>query len=183
MGDDRDMESFWNDLTLSFPIALSVVVTTSVMYLLLVLFLQQYGARLFANPSPRAWATVTLLGAIVGRSSLGIEPDLEGGVLALATVLAWMSMLEAVRRARGGRSRGTEAHVLVVDGVLQPDVLARHRLTEHELWIRLREGGRASLDGVALVVLEPTGRLSVIPTGAAVDPRALADLGDHPSST
>jgi uncharacterized membrane protein YcaP (DUF421 family) len=172
------MDAFRHDLTLTFPMAAAVVVTTAVMYLLLVLLLRAWGPRLFASTSPRAWATVTLLGAIVGRASLSVEPTLEGGVLALGTVLVVMLLLQSVRRA--GHGPDPSAHALVVNGELQPDALARHHLSERELWIRLRATGRASLADVALVVLEPTGQLSVIPRGATIDPRAVADVSPLP---
>ena len=76
-----------DQLDLPTSSALAVVITTAVMYLALVLLLRVWGPRLLASPASHTMATLVVLGAIVGRASLSLEPDLESGLLALATVL------------------------------------------------------------------------------------------------
>lgn len=163
--------SLGSHLDLSLTSAAAVVITTAVMYLLLVLLLRTWGPRLVANPSSRTTATLVVLGAIVGRASLGLEPDLEAGVLALGTVLVVMVLLP-----RPGVRAGDRVDVLVVAGELRPEALQRHGLTEADLWSRLRQSGTGSLAGVALALLEPTGQISVIAAGSPLDRRAVADV-------
>ena len=112
-----------------------------------------------------------MLGAIVGRASLGLEPDLEAGLLALGTVLALMWLLQM--SPRGSRK---QAVPLVVLGVIRADALHRHGLSEADLWSRLRQSGHASLDEVAVALLEPSGQISMIATSSPVDRSALADV-------
>lgn len=154
----------------SYP-ALAVIVTTAVMYLSLVWLLHAWGPRLLANPSSHTTATMVVLGAIVGRASLGLTPNLEAGVLALATVLAATVLLGRLRRRQGDR-----AEVIILEGVMQSGTLRRLGLTEADVWSRLRQAGRGSLDGLALVLLEPSGMVTMLADDTVVRREALVDV-------
>ena len=174
------MERFGDYVHLSSYPALAVILTTIVMYLLLVWLLHVWGARLLANPSSHTTATMVVLGAIVGRASLGVAPDLEAGLLALGTVLVVMVALGRLRRLPRDR-----AEVIVLDGVMQDESLRRLGLTEGDVWSRLRQAGRGSLDGLALVLLEPSGVVTLLVRGvpltrdAHVAERGAQDLPDR----
>jgi uncharacterized membrane protein YcaP (DUF421 family) len=169
---DHHPMSLGHQLDLSPTAVLAVVLTTAVMYLGLVVLLRLWGARLLANPASHTMATVVVLGAIVGRASLGLEPDLEAGVLALGTVLLLMQL---VGRAieRGARR---PAEPLVVAGCVQADTLHRLRLTEADLWSRLRHAGVGRLSDASLVLVEPNGELSVFRGGEALERAAVRDV-------
>jgi len=158
-------------LRLSAAQALAVVLTTAAMYLLLVWLMHTWGPRLLANPSSHTTATMVVLGAVVGRTSLGPVPTLEGGVLVLATVLVVMMLLGRFRRHQRDR-----AEVIVIDGVMQDATLRRLGLTEGDVWSRLRQSGRGSLDGLALVLLEPSGVVTLMADGVPLERAALADV-------
>jgi uncharacterized membrane protein YcaP (DUF421 family) len=168
------MGSLSDHLDLSFTSLVAVVVTTAVMYLALVALLRVWGPRLLTSPASHIMATVVVLGAIVGRASLGLEPDLEAGILALATVLV---LMQFVGRALEHRAR-RPAEPLVVLGEIRADTLRRLRITETDLWSRLRQAGVGALDGLALVVMEPSGQLSVFRTEDALERSAVADVRD-----
>ncbi len=168
------MGTLGDHLDLSFTSLVAVVLTTAVMYLALVLLLRVWGARLLASPASHIMATVVVLGAIVGRASLGLEPDLEAGILALGTVLVMMQVV-GVALEHGARR---PAEPLVVLGRIRTDNLRRLRITETDLWSRLRQAGVGRLDGTALVVLEPSGQLSVFRTGDLLERAAVADVRD-----
>jgi uncharacterized membrane protein YcaP (DUF421 family) len=150
----------------------AVVLTTAAMYLALVVLLRFWGSRLLVSPASHTMATVVVLGAIVGRASLSLEPDLEAGVLALATVLVLMQMVGRALE-RGARR---PAEPLVVAGEVRADSLRRLHLTETDLWSRLRQSGVGRLDGIALVLLEPSGQLSVFRDQDALARAAVADV-------
>jgi uncharacterized membrane protein YcaP (DUF421 family) len=167
------MNHFGDYLHLTLAPALAVVVTTAVMYLLLVWLLHAWGPRLLANPSSHTTATTVVLGAVVGRASLGLEPDLEAGVLALATVLIVMVTLGRLRRHPRDR-----AEVIVLEGAMQHETLRRLGLSEGDVWSRLRQAGRGSLDGLALVLLEPSGMVTLLTDDVTLQREALADVRD-----
>ena len=164
--------AFTESLDLSLPEALAVVATTVVMYLLLTVVLRTWGHRLSAGRASSTVALAAVLGAVVGRTTLGPKPDLEGGVLVLATLLLSERVAVAVRRSEG-RDRAVP---LVVDGQVDEAELARQGLRLADLWSALRGQGVTSLDGVGLVVLEPSGSLSVLTRDRAVDTVALTGV-------
>lgn len=49
-------------------------------------------------------------------------------------------------------------------------------MAEGELWSRLRTSGVHHLDEVALAIVEPSGALTVLRSGRAVDPRILSGV-------
>ena len=70
--------------------------------------------------------------------------------------------------------------VLAVDGRVRTDALARYGLTLPILWSTMRQAGISHPSQVALAVLEPNGRISVLRTGQPVHPRALLGVkGAH----
>jgi uncharacterized membrane protein YcaP (DUF421 family) len=165
------MDHLADNLRLTSYPALAVVLTSAVMYLLLVWLLDRWGPRMLANPSSHTTATTVVLGAIVGRASLGLTPDLEGGVLALGTVLVTMLAVGRFRRTPRGR-----AEVIVVAGVMQDDTLRRLGLVESDVWSRLRQAGRGSLEGIGLVLLEPSGVLTLLADDTPLVRDAVADV-------
>ena len=164
--------AFTDNLDLSFPQALAVVATTVVMYLLLTVVLRTWGHRLSGGRASSTVALAAVLGAVVGRTTLGPKPDLEGGVLVLATLLVSERVALALRRSEA-RDRAVP---LVVDGQVDRAELARQGLREADLWSELRARGVTTLGDVGIVVLEPSGSISVVRRDQPVDPEALTGV-------
>ena len=57
------------------------------------------GQRIFASPSSLDLAVVSVIGAMVGRATMGRNPTLTGGAIALATLLVCEHLAGRVRRA------------------------------------------------------------------------------------
>jgi uncharacterized membrane protein YcaP (DUF421 family) len=157
-------------LLLSPTVAVTVVLTTAVMYVVFTGLLRGFGQRLFAHPASISWAAAAVVAAIVGRTSLGLDPTLLGGLLALATLLV-MERLAAV-----WWPRPHPALPLVVAGVRQEAELRQLRFADEALWSTLREKGIGSLADVALATLEPNGRISVVRSGSPLDAAVLAGV-------
>jgi uncharacterized membrane protein YcaP (DUF421 family) len=163
--------------------ALAVVVSTVTLYFVFGAVLRFWGQRLWSSPRSLDLAVVTVLGAIVGRSTMGHVPTLAGGLIALTTLAGLELVFRGLRRLPlpqlpGGR-RG-RAVVLAVDGRVRTDALARYGLTLPILWSTMRQAGISHPSQVALAVLEPNGRISVLRTGQPVHPRALLGVkGAH----
>lgn len=164
----------WHEIGITGPRAVGVVLSAGVLYLAFTVILRVWGQRLFANRSGSGLAVVLVLGAIIGRSMLGPNATLLGGLLVLATLL----LLETVFGA--GRRAGLFGHrraVLIYDGtVWNRRLMARFHLHENVVWSRLRQAGVASLDDVCALVLETDGSLSVLRTGTELDPRLFTNV-------
>jgi uncharacterized membrane protein YcaP (DUF421 family) len=157
-------------LTVSTSAVVAVVITTAAMYVAFSLLLRRWGQRLFAHTTSVTWAAAAVVAAIVGRTSLGLEPTLETGLAALATLLV-------VERLAGvWWPRPHLAVPLVVSGELQAEGMARLRFAEDALWSVLRERGIGSLSEVAVAAVEPNGRVSVLRAGVPIDLAVLSGL-------
>lgn len=156
--------------------AVAIILSTVLLYGAFSLVLSRLGQRLYASPSSLELAVVTILGAIVGRSILGQVPTLSGGLLALATLFLLESLAGRLRRTEGVRQRrGHRAVPLMVAGKIDRAELRRHGLDEAALWISLRAAGVTDPQQVAVAVLEPTGRISVL-KGTALHPASLTGV-------
>ncbi|HJE52535.1 MAG TPA: DUF421 domain-containing protein [Tessaracoccus flavescens] len=166
--------ALWQEIGITLPHAVGVVVSSAVLYLAFTVVLRVWGQRLFANRSGSGLAVVLVLGAIIGRSMLGPSATLLGGLLCLATLLTLESAFGQGRRA--GLFGHRRAVVVYVDGDFNRRALQRFHLDERVIWGRLRQAGVTSLDHVAALILETDGNLSVLRAGADVDPRLLTNV-------
>jgi uncharacterized membrane protein YcaP (DUF421 family) len=157
--------------------AVAIVVSTIVLYLAITTLLSHAGQRLYASPSSLDLAVVTVLGAIVGRSILGQVPTLSGGLLALATLLVVEGVAGRVRRSdRMVARRRHRAVAVMVAGQVQRHELTRLGLDESGLWTELRAAGVRSPQEVAVAVVEPDGRFTVLRRGEEVHPSSLTGV-------
>lgn len=157
--------------------ALAILVSTVLLYFSFAALLTWSGQRLFASPSSFDLAIVTVLGAIVGRAILGQVPTLSGGLLALGTLFTLEALTGRVRRSSALRGRFRHrAVVVMVAGRPERETMRRHHVDDPSLWAALRAQGVRSPAEVALVVLEQSGRFSVLRADQPVHPAALSGV-------
>lgn len=178
------MRDLWYHLGITPAGALGVVISTLTMYFVFGAVLRLWGQRLYSSPRSVDLAVVTVLGAIVGRSTMGHVPTLAGGLLALATLAAVEVGFHGLRRLPLPQLRRPAARaravVLAVDGKVRTEALHAYGLTMPTLWSSMRQAGVSHPSQVALAVLEPQGRISVLRTGQPIHPRALMGVrGAH----
>lgn len=179
------MRELWYHLGIPPAGAVGVVVSTLTMYFVFGGVLRLWGQRLYSSPRSVDLAVVTVLGAIVGRATMGHVPTLAGGLLALATLALVEVAFHGVRRLplpqlRRPTTPRARAVVLAVDGKVRTEALHAYGLTLPVLWSSMRQAGVSHPSQVALAVLEPRGRISVLRTGQPIHPRALMGIkGAH----
>lgn len=179
------MRELWHYIGITPTAAVSVVLSTITVYFVFGGVLRLWGQRLYSSPRSLDLAIVTVLGAIVGRSTMGHVPTLAGGLIALGTLAGLEMSFRGLRRlplpqlGRENPGRG-RAVVLAVAGKVQRDTLHHYGLTLPMLWSSMRQAGISHPSQAALVTLEPNGRISVIRTGQPIHPRALLGVkGAH----
>ncbi|WP_281964046.1 DUF421 domain-containing protein [Serinicoccus marinus] len=177
------MRDLWHYIGITPAGAIAVVLSTITIYFVFGAVLRLWGQRLYSSPRSLDLAIVTVLGAIVGRSTMGHVPTLTGGLIALGTLAGLEVTFRNLRRLPlpqlDAQSRARAA-VLVVAGKVQNDALRSYGLTMPMLWSSLRQAGVSHLSQAALVVLEPNGQISVVRAGQAIHPRALLGVkGAH----
>lgn len=178
------MADLWHYIGITGPAAVGVVLSTIVIYFVFGAVLRLWGQRLWSSPRSLDLAVVTVLGAIVGRSTMGHVPTLAGGLLALGTLAMLELVFRGLRSLPLPRLRPTSgtgrAVVLAVDGKVRHEAINRYGLTLPMLWSAMRQAGVSHPAQTALVVLEPNGRISVLRAGQPIHPRALLGVrGAH----
>lgn len=164
----------WTEIGISLPHAVGVVLSSSVLYMTFTIVLRLWGQRLYANRSGTGLAVVLVLGAIIGRSMLGPNATLLGGLLCLGTLLLLESSFGTGRRA--GLFGHRRAVVVFHNGKFDRRALRRFHLDERIIWARLRHAGITHLDHVHALVLETDGTISILRSGHDVDPRIFANV-------
>lgn len=169
------MEEVRTQLVLSWEDALLAVIAGIGIYLAVVVVTRLFGQRSLSIVSTFDYPVTVAVGAIVGRTAL-VHTSLLGGVIALVTLFGIQSVVAWLRNnTRLGTLVDNAPILLVRDGRILGDNLRRAHVSEEDLIDDLRSSGVASIDTVAAVVLERSGRVSVI-QGDRVDPTLLRNV-------
>jgi len=141
-----------------------LIVRSAVVYGFLIVILRITGKRQVGQLAPFDLVLLLVLSNAVQNSMNGGDSSLVGGLISAATLIALnygvglatfkSKRLEVVIEGR--------PQVLVHDGKLFEDVLARAQLTHHELQGALRQAGCARVEDVQSAILENNGAISVI---------------------
>jgi len=174
---DLDGLSLWDLLTVTPRVALSVVISTVVMYLVMVLLVRTLGPRVLSGMSGFDLAALIAFGAIIGRTALGLLPTLASGLIALATLVTLQGTIGVIRGYRFGLAVVDHHPVmLMAGGCLLADNMAQAHVMPSEVQSRLRMAGVRNADEVAAVILEPNGAVSVLKRGELLDPQLLSGV-------
>lgn len=160
------LQEIWFYLGITGAGAVSVVISTTVLYMFVATVLHFYGPRLSATPSVLAFTVLTVLGAVCARAMLGNSPTMVGALIAVSVLLVLESLLGRITRhvhwPRKGKQGARRPVVVMVDGVARAEVLRRRHLTERQLLSRLRREGLHQLTDAGAVILETRGTLTII---------------------
>ena len=99
----------------------------------------------------------------------GGDNSLVGGLLSAATLvgLNWLVSLATYRSKKLEGLVEGRPQILIHNGKLFEDVVAKARLTHHELHASLRLAGCSGIDEVHTAILENSGEISIVPRKTA----------------
>lgn len=153
-------------LSISPTGALSVVVSTTVMYFLFLLVSRITSHRILTGMSSFDLAAALVFGAVVGRTTLGPVPTLAAGIIAFLTLIFLQLTVGKMAHTHAGyRIFSNQPILLVAAGDIVEKNLKRTHLNEFELRMKLRGAGVTSMRDIAAVILEPSGSLSILRQG------------------
>ncbi|MGN6513764.1 MAG: DUF421 domain-containing protein [Lysobacteraceae bacterium] len=121
------------------------------------------GRRVFGKWSALDFIVSIVIGSNLSRAITGNAP--LWGTLAATTLLLVLHWLLARAAAQSvGLSRLLEGHAIPLgrDGTVDTPALKRHGVSGADIEQALRAAGLETADGTRLVVLEPSGRISVL---------------------
>jgi uncharacterized membrane protein YcaP (DUF421 family) len=151
-------------MTTTWSTLLDIALRTSVVYLALLVGFRLTGKRQLGQLSVFDLVLLLVIANAVQNAMVGPDTSVAGGLVAAAVLLLWHRVIAYLRRRSAGVARllGGSPAVLISEGRVLSDVVAREGLTTEELLQALREHGVASPAAVHLAVLEPDGMISVI---------------------
>ena len=163
------------------PDLLAVVLSALGVYVALIMLTQMAGLRSFSKMSSFDFAMTVAVGSVVASAVLTASPPLLQAVVALASLYGLKMGVAVLRQKSRWVSRWVDNEPLLImtrEGILH-DNLRRARMTEADLWAKLRAANVLEPGRVRAVVLETTGDVSVLhgaPDGPALDPHVLAHV-------
>lgn len=152
-----------------------VVIVGAASYATLVVAVRISGKRSLAQLNAFDLVVTVALGSVLATILLSGDVSWTEGAAAFG-VLILLQFLVALASSRIRPARRLIAAaptLLVVDGEMREDAIARNRLARSEVLQVVRSSGVGGIDQVGAVVLEANGRLSVIPRDRIGDGTAL----------
>jgi len=154
-----------------------VLLVGTLAYVTLVLLLRVSGKRTLSKLNAFDLVVTVALGSTLATVLLSNSVALAEGVLALALLIflqyaiAWLS----ARSPKFQALIKAEPTLLLHRGRFLEGAMKAERITHEEILAALRASGAAEVSGVAAVVLETDGTLSVIPNAGASASMATLD--------
>jgi uncharacterized membrane protein YcaP (DUF421 family) len=152
---------------------LALILRTAVTLAFLWVVLRAMGKRHAIDVGPLDLIVALLLGALAQGLILG-DLDLRAGLFALG-MLAWLHLIGVFGMSHSTRVRGWlrgEPAVLVRDGRVRRDILAREGITDLQFESLLREAGVTRLGEIAEMRLEADGTPTVTRRAPTTEPAA-----------
>jgi len=149
-----------------------VAVKAVLLFAVAVIGLRLGERRTLAQLSAFDFAVAVAVGAIIGRGATASATSFASSAVALVTFLIVHRVIAILRRhSRIIRLVDHPPRVLVADGELQAEELARAGLTAADVYVLLREKGVGDLGQVGYLLYEPRGTVTVV--GAGTEPGPL----------
>jgi uncharacterized membrane protein YcaP (DUF421 family) len=136
----------------------------AVVYVFLLILLRLTGKRQVGQLAPFDLVLLLVLSNAVQNSMNAGDNSLVGGLISATTLVGvnYMVGLATFRSKRLEAIVEGRPQVLIHNGMLFEDVMAKAHLTHHELSAALRQAGCACVSDVHSAVLENSGAVSVI---------------------
>lgn len=146
------------------PDLLTIALKSLAVYAFIILAIRLFGKTELAQLSVIDLVFILLISNSVQNAMVGTNTSLAGGLAAAATLFLANFTLKFLLYRSGKLSKLVqgEAVMLVYEGQIKHENLARVRLSVAELEAAAREHGVVSLDKVNLAVLEVDGNISIL---------------------
>lgn len=159
----------------------TVVLSGLLIYVFLIVFSRLVGPRSFARMTAFDLAVTVALGAIVGATSTGGVPILQG-LTGLSTLFFLRWLVAKYRRHKLGKIVDNYPLMLMSGPEILPEFLKRAKITKADLLQSLRQKGIRQLEEVQAVVMERDGSISVLKADVKLDPYILKGVQGYPAS-
>jgi uncharacterized membrane protein YcaP (DUF421 family) len=146
-----------------------LIVRGVVVYGFLLLLLRITGKRQVGQLAPFDLVLLLVLSNAVQNSMNAGDNSLVGGLLSATTLIGlnWLVSIGTFRSKKLASLIEGRPQILIHNGKLFEDVVARAHLTHHELNTALRLAGCSCIEEVHSGILENSGEISIVPKKSA----------------
>lgn len=144
-----------------------LVIRSVAVYAFLLFILRISGKRQIGQLAPFDLVLLLVLSNAVQNSMSAGDNSLIGGLLIASTLVA-INFLVGYATYKNKKLEALiegRPQILIHDGRLYDDVMAKSQLTHHELDAALRQAGCMTIGEVKSAILENNGVISVVPKG------------------
>ena len=144
---------------------METVFRVAIIYVFILFGLRILGKREFGQLSPAELLTLMLIPEIVSQSLTRDDFSLTNALVGVSTllVLVFLTATLVHKSDKFAEIVAGKAVVLAFDGKLIESAMNRERVPPNELYTEMRKAGVERLADVEWAVLEPDGRVSVVP--------------------
>lgn len=154
-----------------------VMLATLGIYLAFMVLVKLFGSRVLTSITASDAVIIIMFGAVSGRVIVGNPPTLAAGVIGLFTLMLLEAAFGTFRQlVTWSRFIDRKPVLLVYKGQLQEDNMSFAHITERDINSAVRKAGLGRRSDVQLMILEPTGQISVIRRGQLVDASVFKDV-------
>ena len=154
-----------------------VMIATFGIYIAFMILVKLFGSRVLTSMTASDAVIIIMFGAVAGRVIVGNPPTLAAGVIGLFTLMLLEAAFGTFRQfVKWSKLIDRRPVLLVYKGELQEDNMAFAHITERDVNSAVRKAGLGRRTDVQLMILEPTGHISVIRRGQLVDASVFKDV-------
>ena len=139
------------------------VVRAVIVFVFLMVLLRITGRRQIGQLAPFDLVLLLVLSNALQNAMNGGDNSITGGIISAVTLVSinWLVGYVAFKNKRLAQVIEGKPEVLIHNGHVYRDVMARERLTQSELDAALRRAGCASVADVHFAMLENNGQITV----------------------
>jgi uncharacterized membrane protein YcaP (DUF421 family) len=147
-----------------------LIVRSLIVYVFLIVLLRLSGKRQVGQLAPFDLVLLLVLSNAVQNSMNGGDNSLVGGLVSAVTLIGanYCVGIATFKNKRLEAIVEGRPQIIVHNGRVFEDVMARAQLTHHELQAALRQSGCACIEDVHSAVLENNGAISVLTRSASI---------------
>lgn len=154
-----------------------VILATIGIYLAFMILVKVFGSRVLTSMTASDAVIIIMFGAVAGRVIVGNPPTLAAGVLGLCTLMILEAAFGTIRNVIGwSRFLDRRPVLLMYEGKRLEANMAYAHVSASDIHSAIRKAGVGRQADVHLMILEPTGAISVIRTGQPIDPNVFRDV-------
>lgn len=159
---------------------METVVRVIVVYALIIVGLRLVGKREFGQLSPAELVTLLIIPEIVAPALVRDDPSLTNALIGTTTLLSLVFLVSLLMHHLHPLERVVSGSptLLVRDGQFLVENMNRERISPDEIYSEMRKVGLHRIEQVQWVLLEPDGKLAIIPRpGESVRPSVESSVG------